>query len=347
MEHSPLSPRRQTRPIRRAIAMGVPAPSSRPAEPSRSEIPAVLSPRRNAPWPGLEEVTRETAVRVKPLESPSTNDCVVVIYSGDPLLRGKRFLLDNPAGLKIGRSTTNDLSIEVDSVSRHHAMLQRRGNSTWIVDCGSTNGTMVNDAMIAGEYPLADGDRIQVGTAILKFLSGSDVEAHYYEEIYKMTILDALTGAHQKRYLVEALEREVVRSKRAQRPLSLMLIDLDHFKRVNDTYGHLAGDFVLKDVARRMQEAVRREDIFARYGGEEFCLVLPETGLEGAREMARELRRRIDEHTIRIQGKHVHVTISIGVAALDRNEDTGGCLVKRADGHLYAAKAGGRNLVCG
>jgi diguanylate cyclase (GGDEF)-like protein len=346
MEHSPLSPRRTTRPIRRSLVAGNGPTSSNAAPSVKPESGSSASKRIGIAWPGIDDVTRETAVRVRPTENAGANDCVVVIYSGDPLLRGKRFLLDDAGGLKIGRSTTNDLAIEVDSVSRHHAMLLRRGGTTWIVDCGSTNGTLVNDAMIAGEYPLADGDRIQVGTAILKFLSGSDVEAHYYEEIYKMTILDALTGAHQKRYLVEALDREIVRSKRAQRPLSLMLIDLDHFKRVNDTYGHLAGDFVLKDVAHRLQETVRKEDIFARYGGEEFCLVLPETGLDAAREIARELRRRIEEHVIRIQGKHVKVTISIGIATLDPS-DTSACLVKRADGHLYAAKSGGRNLVCG
>jgi diguanylate cyclase (GGDEF)-like protein len=213
------------------------------------------------------------------------------------------------------------------------------------VDDRSTNGTYVNEDQIEGAQALANGDRIKVGPTIVKFLSGADAEAKYHEEIYRMTIVDGLTQIHNKRYLQEALEREVMRARRHGRELAVLMFDIDHFKRINDQYGHLAGDHVLRELARVVQTRVRRDEVFARYGGEEFALILPETSLEGAGQLAEILRDKIEKHTFVFQGERIPVTISMGGAIL-REDDTGTDLVKSADAKLYEAKRSGRNRVC-
>src|SRR5207245_2245668 len=159
--------------------------------------------------------------------------------------------------------------------------IQPGADGYYAVDLQSTNGTFVNDHP-ASMYKLKDGDYLRVGNCIYRFLIGGNVEAEYHEEIYRLTIIDALTDIHNKRYLVEFLDRELARSARYRRPLALVLFDLDLFKKVNDNLGHLGGDFTLREVAACVKGSVRKEELFARYGGEEFAVVLPETGREGA-----------------------------------------------------------------
>jgi diguanylate cyclase (GGDEF)-like protein len=186
---------------------------------------------------------------------------------------------------------------------------------------------------------------VKVGPTILKYLSGEDAEAKYHEEIYRMTIVDGLTQIHNKRYLFESLEREIIRSRRHDRPLSLLMFDIDFFKRINDHYGHLAGDYVLRELAETVQSRIRRDEVFARYGGEEFVIVLPETEMEGAASLAETLREKVKEHSFVFQGEKIPVTISIG-CALVKDNDTANELIQRADEKLYEAKRGGRNRVC-
>ncbi|MGB0680431.1 MAG: GGDEF domain-containing protein, partial [Polyangiales bacterium] len=189
-------------------------------------------------------------------------------------------------------------------------------------------------------------DQVKIGDAILKFLSGSDVEAQYHETIYRMTIIDGLTGIHNKRYLVETLEREIPRARRHQRPLSLLMFDIDHFKQINDTYGHLAGDFVLKELATIARSRLRPDDVLGRYGGEEFAVILPETKLAGAVRIAEELRTLVQDHAFLFEEEEVQVTISMGAAELQEGRDALG-FIKDADTKLYEAKRSGRNRVCG
>lgn len=294
----------------------------------------------------FDEKTRVTQVVQRPMpEESSSNDCVVVIYTKEPGLLGKRFVLDkNKIG--IGRGADNVIVLEGDSVSRRHAQIERRSNRWYIVDNGSTNGTYLNEEQIVREAPLNNSDRLKVGPTILKFLSGADAEAKYHEEIYRMTIVDGLTQIHNKRYLYEALEREVLRARRHDRPLSILMFDIDFFKRVNDQYGHLAGDYVLRELARVVQGRIRRDEVFARYGGEEFVIALPETPLEGGVSLAQNLRARVAEHTFVFQGERIPVTVSIGAAVLNPSDKTATDLVQRADEKLYEAKRGGRNRVC-
>lgn len=293
-----------------------------------------------------DEKTRVTDV-VQPTapETGSGTDCLVVIYTTEKALLGKRFVLES-SPLRIGRGPDNHIVLEGDSVSRRHTQLERRGPETWFaVDNRSTNGTYVNEDQIPGEIELENGDRIKVGPTILKFLSGADAEAKYHEEIYRMTIMDGLTQIHNKRYLIEALERDVMRARRHDRDLSAIMFDIDHFKSINDRYGHLAGDYVLRELARVVQERTRRDEVFARYGGEEFAIILPETDLDGAARLAEILRQRVETNDFSFQGEKIAVTISMGAAALTENM-TGTDLISRADAKLYEAKNGGRNRVC-
>ncbi len=292
-----------------------------------------------------EEKTRVTAVGPpQGGDGERRNDCLVVIYTKEPTLLGKRFVLEH-SPTRIGRGADNHIILDGDSVSRRHAHLERRDDKWFVVDDGSTNGTYVNDEQISREFGLANGDRIKVGPTIFKYLSGADVEAQYHEEIYRMTIIDGLTQAHVKRYLLEALEKEIIRARRHARDLSFMMFDIDHFKKVNDHHGHLAGDFVLKELARIVQGRIRRDEVFARYGGEEFAIVLPETNLEGARALAEGLRENIETSRFVFQGDTIPVTISIGVAALTDADKTSMDLIRSADAKLYEAKRSGRNRV--
>ncbi len=293
-----------------------------------------------------EEKTRVTTIVQKPDggDRPKGNDCLVVIYTKEPTLLGKRFVLD-ASPLRVGRGNENQVVLEGDSVSRKHCHFEQRNTVWFAVDDNSTNGTYVNDDQIVREQALSNGDRIKVGPTIFKFLSGFDVEAQYHEEIYRMTIIDGLTQAHVKRYLLEALEKEIIRARRHTRELSFLMFDIDHFKKINDFHGHLAGDFVLKELARIVQSRIRRDEVFARYGGEEFAIVLPETSLEGARALADGLREKIETSRFVFQNELIKVTVSIGVAMLLDSDKSSLDLIKRADERLYDAKRGGRNRV--
>jgi diguanylate cyclase (GGDEF)-like protein len=297
-----------------------------------------------------EEKTRVTTIVQKPLGgadgngAPKGNDCLVVIYTKEPSLLGKRFVLD-ASPMRIGRGAENHIVLEGDSVSRRHAHFEQRGPIWWCVDDGSTNGSYVNDEQIMRESRLGNGDRIKIGPTIFKYLSGADVEAQYHEEIYRMTIIDGLTQVHVKRYLLEALDKELMRARRHARDLGFLMLDIDHFKKINDVHGHLAGDYVLKEVARLLQQRIRRDEVLARYGGEEFAIILPETNLEGGRALAEGLRERIEQSRFVFQGEVIRVTISIGCAVLADADRTGLDLIKRADEKLYEAKRSGRNRV--
>jgi two-component system cell cycle response regulator len=294
-----------------------------------------------------EEKTRVTAIVEKPLGpdgAPKGNDCLVVIYTKEPTLLGRRFLLETTP-TRIGRGVENHIVLEGDSVSRRHAHFEQRSGAWWCVDDGSTNGSYVNDEQIMREARLSNGDRIKIGPTIFKFLSGQDVEAQYHEEIYRMTIIDGLTQVHVKRYLLESLDKELMRARRHTRDLSFLMLDIDYFKAINDRHGHLAGDYVLKEVARLIQQRIRRDEVLARYGGEEFAIILPETTREGARALAEGLRERIEQSRFTFQNEVIRVTISIGVAMLHEGDRASMDLIKRADEKLYEAKHDGRNRV--
>lgn len=295
-----------------------------------------------------DEKTRVTTIVQPPsIAAPPMrrDDCLVVIYTKDSTALGKRFVLEAQP-TRVGRGADNHIVLDGDSVSRRHAHFEQRDSTWWAVDDGSTNGTFVNDEPIEPAAALANGDRVKVGPTIFKFLSGADVESQYHEEIYRMTIVDGLTQVYNKRYLAEALEREIVRARRHARDLAVVMFDIDHFKRINDVHGHLAGDFVLKELARVVQSRIRRDEVLARYGGEEFVAVLPETTLEGAVALAESLRERVASSRFVFQGEAISVTVSLGVTVLVEEDRAAPEILQRADERLYEAKRGGRNRVC-
>jgi len=293
-------------------------------------------------------VESEIKTRVTPFSAPhisteSAQDCLVVIYSPSSNQLGKRFSLGT-GKVKIGRGLENDVVLHSDSVSRRHARIEASENGYRLVDMASTNGTYVNDQLVE-DVQLDRGDQVKVGDTILKFLSGADLESQYHETIYRLTIVDGLTGVHNKRYFVEQLDRELSRAARHGRPLTMVICDIDHFKAVNDEFGHLAGDHVLKEVAQLCRSRIRPDDVIARYGGEELAMILPETDLAGGVLIADELRVRIETSSFAFEDEDIEVTVSCGVAELDPCWSSYD-FVKAADDQLYEAKRTGRNRVC-
>ncbi len=271
---------------------------------------------------------------------------ILIAHPHDEML-GTRFRLRPRGELSIGRSSTADISMpEVQSLSRLHARLHHRGAMVEVEDLRSTNGTFVNDRRILSTKPLHSGDRFQLGAAHFKFLHEQDPEHAYHEAIYHLVMTDGLTQAFNKRKLDEELAREFARAARHQRPLSLILFDIDHFKEVNDTYGHLCGDFVLQQIARRTAEHLRPEQVFARAGGEEFVILSPEMEVEGALELAEKLRQEFEAETFHYAELEVKITCSFGVAVLDPGMGRPPELYEAADRSMYQSKGGGRNRVC-
>jgi diguanylate cyclase (GGDEF)-like protein len=292
--------------------------------------------------PGSE--TRVTKIQKFDPRKVSAESCLVMIAG--PFL-GKKFPLVDDDEFTIGRDEKNFIICDMDNVSRRHAQLKEHDGRFYINDLQSTNGTYLNDEEIKEEQPLRSGDLIKIGSAIFKFLSGGDIESQYHEEIYTLTICDGLTQVNNKRYFLEFLEREMGRCHRYDRALSLMMIDIDHFKNINDTNGHLAGDYVLRELAAVIKPRVRKEECFARYGGEEFAYVMPESGGENTRKLAEKIRRLIEDHRFTFEGKDIKVTLSIGVADLVGEMTEPLQFIKLADANLYKAKKSGRNRVVG
>jgi diguanylate cyclase (GGDEF)-like protein len=269
--------------------------------------------------------------------------CLVIIYGAD---LGKRIPLGE-GELECGRSMQTGIPLDDDAVSRRHARFAWTGSSFIVSDLGSTNGTYVNDASVR-ERTLQDGDQVKIGHTIFKFIYGGNVELSYHEEIYRLMTFDGLTQIHNKRAFETSIEREVSRSQRYRRPLSLVLFDIDHFKRINDSCGHLAGDAVLRQLASLVSANIRREDIVARVGGEEFALIAPEIGAEPARLLAEKLRSTIERTPCHFEEKDIPITSSFGVSEMrpDQPPMAPKELYRLADERLYAAKKGGRNRVC-
>lgn len=274
----------------------------------------------------------------------SSESCLVQIYPPDVV---DGMVLLECERLLFGRDETSDIVLMDSGVSRRHAELVNDGDQYSIVDLGSTNGTLVNGSPVDRSV-LQSGDTVRVGSFIFRFLSADSVETQYHETVYNALVRDALTGTMNKRYLLESMQREIARAVRQKATLSVAILDIDHFKRVNDTHGHLVGDEVLKEFGNRMTEISRADDLLARYGGEEFCLLLADTGLAEALEIMERCRQRISALPFMTADGPLDITASFGVACLDPIEATDPLeLIKLADAKLYEAKKTGRNRVCG
>jgi two-component system, cell cycle response regulator len=288
--------------------------------------------------------TRVTKVSLDREPAASDEFCLVVLYGPE---LGKKYVLDGEKSFSIGRDEKNFIVVDLDNVSRRHAEILLQDGTFSVVDLGSTNGTYVNNEEIEEARTLRSGDLVKIGGAIFKFLSGDNIEAMYHEEIYQLAICDGLTQVSNKRYFLEYLEREMGRCHRYGRALSLIMFDIDHFKELNDRYGHLAGDSVLREFADVVRTRVRKEECFARYGGEEFAYVVPESGPENTRTLAEKVRKLVEGFPFSFEGKTMRVTVSVGVADLTADMLDPWQFIKVADQNLYKAKRAGRNRVVG
>jgi diguanylate cyclase (GGDEF)-like protein len=294
----------------------------------------------------LIEAAQLTTIRTEITEAPPPQPSKAILVQIYPpcLDMNSRQALDNKP-LEIGRGGNCGFRINHDSVSRRHARIEPTPSGYDVVDLGSTNGTFVNNVQVT-ESPLRDADYLRIGSCMFRFLMGSNLEAAYHEEIYRLTIVDALTEVHTKRYFLEFLDRELARSRHYRRPLSLVLFDLDHFKNINDSQGHLGGDHTLRDVAARVRPTIRREELVARYGGEEFAVVLPEIQLADAVAIAERIRAAVGTEPFTYDGEVFSVTVSLGVATTAEGQvETAEQLIRHADEALYSAKSAGRNCV--
>jgi diguanylate cyclase (GGDEF)-like protein len=271
--------------------------------------------------------------------------CLVVIHAPVQSDLGRRFVLDKDT-TTVGRGRDNDIVLPSDCVSRRHARLEQRAGNLFVVDLASTNGTFINDdAHSIRERQIQRGDRLKIGDTIFKYLSGSDIELQYHEIIHRMTVTDGLTDLANRKQLDLVLADAIPRSRRQNLALSMLMIDIDHFKTINDTHGHLTGDSVLRGLAGILQRRLRPSARLGRYGGEEFCVILPETSLHHAAKIGEDLRALVEAHAFVAEDKNIRVTISVGVGTLT-DDMAQGDLYKSADEMLYRAKRTGRNRVC-
>jgi diguanylate cyclase (GGDEF)-like protein len=274
-------------------------PSLPPPEPSGRE------PRATHPS-GLREGSthRVTGVR-KLLSLPGAEAGLVFIYPPGPDL-GRLYHLRG-SEVVIGRGEDCEIRIQDHSVSRRHARIEPSIDGNFVSDQRSTNGTFINSRVLDGPSLLQNGDELRVGNCILRYHTGAVVEAEHHEEIYRLTIVDGLTQIHNQRYLSEFLDRELARSRRRQRPLSVVLFDIDHFMRINDSFGHLCGDVLLRELAATVRGTIRREDLFARYGGEEFALVLVDADGPEAMKFAEVVRGLVADHQFRFDATSIRL----------------------------------------
>ena len=288
---------------------------------------------------------QDTAVsdvgRAVPL--PQAHDCLVVIYQRDGG-GGKCISLDR-ALLRIGRDPDNEVVIDDEGVSRRHARIEKRNGRLLLMDVGSKNGTLINDAEVSSIVELKTGDRIKVGSTIFKYLTASDLEASLHEQIFVSTTTDELTGLRSKRFLNDELARELSRARRYNRQLSLLMIDVDNFKSVNDQHGHQMGDVTLRVIAQTIVGCLRGVDTAARFGGEEVVVLLPESRIEEAATVAERVRTAVAARVVTFRDVSLQVTVSIGCASHNHADIHDSALFERADQLMYAAKEAGRNAV--
>jgi diguanylate cyclase (GGDEF)-like protein len=246
----------------------------------------------------------------------------------------------------VGRSEDADLVIADPNLSRVHARLVWNGHQYLVEDLGSTNGTYVGDHRITEPTPLVDGVRLGFGRRTLTKYSVQDqLEERALLSVHESALRDKLTGAYNRRVFDDRLESELAFSVRHGRPLALLLLDIDHFKSVNDTFGHQAGDWVLAQVARELQSTLRTEDVFARHGGEEFAVLLRDSTPTDAAMTGERLRAIVQASEISFGAQPLAITVSVGLGCNIPVVTDPAELVRRADSALYRAKSEGRNRI--
>jgi diguanylate cyclase (GGDEF)-like protein len=324
------------------------SPSSPPSAGAFGSSSLLGPPSSDGSWTSGEvtaDRTTDPVITVVP--TTATKDrATLTIISG--INAGQVFAIDGTEHV-LGRGTEADLWLEDGGVSRRHARIKCRSDGRYFVeDLESTNGTFIGTQRIE-TCELRPNDRIQLGPhVILRFSFTDDAEEELQRRLYESSTRDGLTRLYNRKYFNERLTAEVAYSRRHKVKLAVLLIDLDDFKKINDTYGHLAGDMVLRLVSAQMQRLLRVEDLVARYGGEEFVVLARSTGKTDAIRLADRIRESIAQLELPVTSNlTIHVTMSMGVAALPDVAPEGGPteLLALADARLYAAKRAGKNRV--
>jgi len=282
---------------------------------------------------------RETAVSLISDRPHAPMQSCLVIVSGTEAGQSIEISEDEMA---IGRGSECPVCVSDDSVSRKHAVITRVLGHTFVLDLESTNGTFVNDQRIE-RAELKSNDVLRVGKVALKYVE-NHLETDYIQHVLGLANTDALTGLFNRSYFDECFGKEVARAQTFGYPCSLVLLDIDHFKQINDEYGHAAGDQVLCHVTSAVQSRLERAGTLFRVGGEEFAILAEKASYASAVVLAETVRTAVATAVCRVAGTAFSVTISLGVAELDPNESAEE-LYERADTQLYVAKHAGRNRV--
>jgi len=305
------------------------------------------SSKKQAPDPEmtqrLPEMPTEVRTKSESDEEQAPAEWALVAYAGAAL--GRVFPI--PAGLVIlGRAPDAGIALLDGEVSRYHARIRVEEGHVQVEDLGSTNGTRVNGDLILGPADLRVGDRLSLGGHVLKLVFLDPLERTFHETLLDLSTKDPLTGLANRGSVLAEFQNRFGLSLRYGRPLSVVVCDLDHFKQVNDTHGHGAGDFVLRVFGERLMGALREADLAGRIGGEEFLMVLPETDLSGARPFAERLRKAINSMPFPLPSGDLKITCSLGIAERSPGDLEAGQLLARADAAMHQAKTSGRDRIC-
>ena len=287
------------------------------------------------------EVITNTSAADDLLNRGDKFDPALIAIQGDML--GRVFRLKEGAN-SIGRQTDNMVVINQRAISGRHASIKLDGENVILEDLQSTNGTILNTKRIDRPMLLQQDDVIKIGSSVFKYTE-NNLDTAFTESLHQKGTVDELTGVYNKAYIIQALAQAIEVAKGGF-PLSIVMFDLDHFKKVNDTYGHLAGDYVLSETCRLVKESViRSEDILGRFGGEEFVLVMPDAKLEVAVGVAERVRTTIEGHSFEFSDKIIPVRASLGVTTWRPAIKSPDDFLEEVDQLLYKSKEGGRNMV--
>lgn len=292
----------------------------------------------------MADNTQFTVPEAPAAEPDSEKRPCLIMIRGDFI--GQVYELNKDVNM-LGRGEDMDLVISDISISRRHAMIVNRVDGFHVSDLSSTNGSFVNKVEVNTPTPLREGDKVSLGNVVFKFTYQDEDDTNYHMMLRNMAIKDGLTRIFNRRYFMEVLEKEFDYNRRNRTGLGIILFDIDHFKEVNDTHGHPAGDFILKNIASLVDQVARGYDVFARFGGEEFVVMMRSGTLESAVVLAERIRASIENNVFEYTDAPLQITISLGVAFWSGDDRflSSEELVRAADDQLYKAKHAGRNCV--
>ncbi len=288
------------------------------------------------------------AVPSQSAELKAEQAIVLTVIAGSDTDFGKHFVLERKR-TAIGREKVNDIVLNDGKVSKAHCEVsvirsQSGIEQINILDLDSTNGTYVNGDLVV-QTVLKAGDKIQAGATILQLSYSDEIEREYHAKLFDFAAHDALTGLYNKRFIINEMENHCRIARRSDRAFSIILIDIDDFKQINDRFGHLAGDEYLKLLAALMRNTLRDQDIAGRIGGEEFLFILPETAVDGALQLGVRIRKAVQDFVLPYQNSEIGTTISAGVCQYEKGLKDTREFLELADQALYEAKKSGKNKV--